>query len=248
MIEAFHFRDDQLFGCYHPPADLGSQRLLVICPPFFDEYRRSYKALADLANACAEQGVHVLRFNFYGTGESQGILEQASVDKWKKDVSDTIEEGINLSGASQVALLGVRFSATLLSEIKNVHVTRFIFWDPVISGARYIAWLDEVNQILKKQQQKIARDINRPFEQIEYVNFRLSSELRAGMEAVSFNLSAMGGSAKAYVITTDKNVFDSKVYDNCEFPGLSYDWAPYHDGIISQKPVLEAIARRVLEP
>ena len=245
MIEPFFFKKDQLFGCYHPAADLDSQRLLIICPPFFDDYRRSYRALSDLANACAEQGVHVLRFDFYGTGESQGMLDQASVDDWKEGIHAAIEEGMALSGANEVTLLGVRFGAVLAAQIMHENVKRYIFWDPIASGASYLEWLDKVNDHLRQQHRQDARINNIPFENIIYENFHIPPELKSGIAALQFDQSFTSHLAQSFILTTDPLVYESKMYANCEFPGLSYDW-PAYDGIITMKPVLEALALRIL--
>jgi len=248
MIEPFFFHDEKLFGCYHPSSNPNSSRLLIICPPFFDEYRRSYRALADLANACAGQGVHVLRFDFSGTGESYGELDQVSVNDWMKDIDAAIEEGIALSGANEVHLVGVRFGATLAAQAKHPTIKRYIFWDPIETGSAYLNWLDKVNQGLKEKHLRLARYVNKPFENIRYENAHLSQVLKDDIAKIRFNQKTLKKFAPSFVISTDQSICDSKVFTNCEFCGLSYNWPAYHDGVLVQKPVLEAIARRVLEP
>jgi hypothetical protein len=247
MIEPFFFSDGQLFGCYHPASGFSAQRLLVACPPFFDEYRISYRALAELANACAGQGVHVLRFNFYGTGESMGDLDQASVERWKADILAAIEEGVALSGADDVALLGVRFGATMAAQVAHSAIRRYIFWDPVDGGPAYLDWLDEANLRLEESHRQLAKHINRPLESIVFENFALSSTLREGIRTLDFNPDETVEHARYIVITTDRRVYETKKYSQSEYPGLSSDWNAYQDGIVSQKPVLESIARRILE-
>ncbi len=247
MIEPFFFKNDLLFGCYHPAVNIDSQRLLIVCPPFFDDYRRSYRALSDLANACSEQGVHVLRFDFLGTGESQGLLDQATVGIWNEDILAAIDEGVALSGADEVIVLGIRFSAVLAAQTMHENVKKYIFWDPIPSGACYLKWLDQVNDLLRQQHWQISKESNIPFEDIAYENFRIPQVLKSEITALVFDQSVIDNTAKSYVITTDPLVCDAGIYANCEYPGLSYDWPAYHDGIISLKPILEAICRRVLQ-
>lgn len=249
MIEPFFFRNQRVFGCYHPPGNNNLSRLLVICPPLFDEYRRLYKALSELANACANHGVHVLRFDYFGTGESYGELVDASIDEWKKDIDAAIEEGMAVSGADEIVLCGVRFGATLAAQSKHPRIKKYIFWDPVLNGELYIHWLDTVNQVLKKQHERNARNANIPMENIEYENFHLTPNLKKDMSSLALNQSGLSGgrAVSSYIISTDKSVCDSKIFQNCEFGGLDYDWPVYQDGVLIQKPVLEAIARRVVE-
>ena len=246
MIEPSFFRDEQVLGFFHPSRDPASSRLLVICPPFFDEYRRSYRALSELAIACADQGVHAFRFDFFGTGESQGLLEQVSLADWIKDILAAIDEGIELSGADEVFLLGVRFSATLAAQVKHPKIKHFIFWDPIVSGKRYLEWLDQVNRAIHLQHKHIAADANRSLDKIVFENFHLSPTLKSEMAGISISPGAGNGSAPYSVISTNRA--DKELgFTNYEFTGIDYDWPGYHDGVLSQKAVLESIVRRVAE-
>ena len=247
MIEPFFFSDERIFGCYHPSSESSSTRMLIICPPLFDEYRRSYKALADLANACATQGVHVLRFDYFGTGESFGSLEDARLSDWISDIDASIDEGIALTGAEHVVLAGVRFGATLAAQSRHSGIRRYVFWDPVASGAVYLDWLSSVNERLEAGHKWLSRYFNVKIDNLDYENFHLVEELKTGIRQIVFSQKECDEAAESHVITTSKQIFDSGIFSNCEFPGLEYDWPPYHDGVLTHKPVLEAIARKVLE-
>lgn len=246
MIEPLFFRDDQVLGFYHPSRDPASSRLLVICPPFFDEYRRSYRALSELAIACADQGVHAFRFDFFGTGESQGLLEQVTFADWKKDIGAAIDEGIELSGADEVILLGVRFGATVAAQVKHRDIKRYIFWDPIMSGKAYLELLDHVNGAIRLRHKQIAEDANKALEKIAFENFHLSPELKQDISGISISPGAGNGSAPYYVVSTNR-ADKSLGFVNYEFAGIDYDWPGYHDGVLSQKAVLETIVRRVAE-
>jgi len=246
MIEPLFFNQDRLFGCYHPAAGQESRKLLVICPPFFDDYRRSYRALSEFSIACAEKGVHVLRFDFFGTGESQGLLEDARVAGWIEDVCAAIDEGVALSGANKVTLMGVRFGALLAVHAVHEHIGQYLLWDPVVSGEAYLAWLDQVNDGLKQQHLQHAKAQNLEPEDIDYVNFYLPDRLRAEIAALQLVQDIQGEGARRLVVTTDPSVCGAGISDDCEFAGFQYDWPAYHDGVITMKPVLELLARRVL--
>jgi hypothetical protein len=247
MIEPFSFRSEQTIGFYHPSRDPNSVRLLVVCPPLFDEYRRSYRALSELAVACSDQGTHVLRLDYFGTGESGGLLEQARLCDWEKDIEAAMEEGIELSGAEEVYLLGVRFGATLAAQSRNSKVRRFIFWDPIIDGKTYCSWLNEVDREIKQRHKAIAMEENSALEDIPYGNYSMSLELQNDMAHVLINPHDGESSARYFVIST-KKADSSLGFLHYEFVGMDYDWPSYHDGVLSQKPVLEAIVRRVVEP
>jgi pimeloyl-ACP methyl ester carboxylesterase len=247
MIEPFFFRDEQAVGFYHPASDPNSSRLLVICPPLFDDYRRSFRALSELAIACADQGVHVLRFDFFGTGESHGLLEEVTLDDWKEDIRAAIDEGIELTGADQVDLLGVRFGATLAAQSRHSKITRYIFWDPVISGNTYLEFLNHVNLAIELRHKKLAMEENLAFEKIPYETFFLSAALRQDISHIFIDPQERESSAPYFVISTNKAA-RALGFAHYEFAGIDYDWPDYHVGVLSQKTVLEAIVRRVIEP
>lgn len=246
MLEPFFFDKERLFGCYHPASDINASRLLVICSPFFDEYRRCHSALGDLANACALQGIHVLRFDFFGTGESQGQLEDASVKGWIENIDTTIEEGVFLSGADKVILFGVRFGALLAAQSKNSMIKRYVFWDPIERGEDYVNWLNEINQDLRTQHLMIARFSGVPIKNIVFENFHITPGLKKGIASLKLNQNKLNEVAESYVVSTCQSDCSLKKYENIEFCGIKYNWPAFHDGMLTLKPALEAIAKKIL--
>jgi hypothetical protein len=249
MIEAFFFGPRGAIAFYNPSADPGSRELLVVCPPLFDEHQRSYRALSDLANACAShpQGAHVLRINYSGTGEAHGLLSDASVHAWLDDINQAIEEGIALTGADHVVLMGVRFGATLAAQCCHPAVVRYIFWDPIDTGREYLQWIDHINAMLKSKHQNLAKQVNRKLENIPYVCFELSQALRQGFEELAIGELCSKYPDKVWISTTSKQTMESGRYRNCEFSGFEYDWPAFHEGNLTPKPVLESIAKKVLK-
>ena len=147
MVESFFFGPPggQLFGTYHPPARGAARVLTVVCPPLFAEYMRTQLMLRELAVSLAEKGQHVLRFDYRGTGDSFGELGDATVDGWVEDVAAAVREGRELSGASEVQLVGVRAGALLACRAAAAcDVGRVVLWDPVADGAGYLAGLRRV--------------------------------------------------------------------------------------------------------
>jgi len=246
MMEPFFFDNSRLFGIYSSATDPNAEKVVVVCPPLFDEYRRTYRALSELSVAISERGVHAFRFDYYGTAESQGLLSEATIEEWLADIEKAIDEAIAVSGASQVVLLGVRFGATLAAQVTNPLVRTRLFWDPVISGRRYHEWLDEVDEILRERHRSAARDNNVAFEDIEYKNFDLPPQLITGMHELTIPESTLNDPGESFTVSTDPDFCHQSGLRNCVYPGLTYDWPYYHDGVITQKPVLEALLERVL--
>lgn len=239
MIEPF-FINNQLFACYHPPGDAASRRLVVICPPLFDEYRRTYKALAELATALAQAGLHVLRFDYEGTGDSMGELRSVSAETWLENIHQVVEEGLALSGAEKVSLVGVRLGATLAANCRHSAIDAYVLWDPFSDGKAFLAQLEEIKAEIKKEHRQLARYAGAVLEDIDYSYFSLSAGLQASLAQLACACEQLPGCS---VITTQPN----SVFNNAEQTGFSYSWPYYQDGLLMPKPVLEHIARKVLQ-
>lgn len=246
MIEPFFFDDGRLFGTYFSSTDVNADEVVILCPPLFDEYRRTFRALSELAVAIAERGAHAFRFDYYGTGESQGVLGEATIERWLSDIDKSIAEAIAVSGASQVILLGVRFGATLAAQNTSQLVKNRLFWDPVISGAGYLDWLEEIDQILYSRHKASSRSNNVSFESIDYKNFDLPAQLTTSISQIAINKSMLSDPEKCFTVSTDPDFCEKQGSPNCIYAGLSYDWPYYHDGVITQKPVLEALLNQVI--
>jgi len=63
----------ELFGCLHAPEpDCCLDCGVVVCQPFGHEYVNSHRALRQLAKRLVDAGFPVLRFDYYGCGDSRG--------------------------------------------------------------------------------------------------------------------------------------------------------------------------------
>src|SRR5579871_2345685 len=84
----FESESEQLFAWLHrreqsSHADHG----VVLCPPIGHEQIHSHRGLRCLADALAEAGFSVLRFDYHGTGDSAGAGEEPGrVAAWLANV------------------------------------------------------------------------------------------------------------------------------------------------------------------
>lgn len=241
MIEPF-FINNRLFACYHPPGGAGSQRLAVICPPLFDEYRRTYKALAELAAALAQAGLHVLRFDYEGTGDSAGELQDVTAQTWMDNIYQVIEEGIALTGAEKVSLIGVRVGANLAVNSTHSSVDRHVLWDPFPKGKDFLGKVDQINSNMKKRYLEIARNIGEPVEDIRCEYFKCSKPLMESLENLDCDEEVYEKVAGCKVIVSQPGCLNKFI----EYSGYEYKWPDYHDGLFTPKQVLELLARKVL--
>ena len=135
----------QLFGAYHAPAPGGgpSAGAVVLCPSWGQEYIAAHRLFRLLAERLGARGHHVLRFDYFGTGDSAGSREDGNLASWVEDASTAVDELRDMSGAAVVTTFGVRLGAPVAWQlaVERPDVRAAVLWDPVIDGA---AWVREL--------------------------------------------------------------------------------------------------------
>jgi alpha/beta superfamily hydrolase len=237
-MEPFFFNEPALFGVYHESKDYSATNLVVICPPLFDEFRRSYRAMFELAEACSQKGHHVMRFDYRGTGDSYGKLEEvASLSEWVADLDIAIEEGLALSGAESVSLFGIRFGASIASMCRHPLVKKRLYWDIFNSGQAYLNWLDQVNTATLQEHKEAVAYINARLNFNSAEQFPLSTSLKQGIAQWQLDKTVVPQRCISTMRETQSP--DS----NWPFMQLEYvyEWPEYENGLINPAPVFTQV-------
>jgi uncharacterized protein len=140
-------RDRQLFGVYYPSKIYPSiSHGILICPPIGHEYMRTHKILQQLAVQFSSVGFDVLKFDYYGVGDSAGNCEQGDVEIWKDDIYKAYQELKDISGVRSISIVGMRLGAALAAATisAGLSVKNLLMWDPIINGVAYIRELREL--------------------------------------------------------------------------------------------------------
>lgn len=135
----------RLFGIYHPPAEGSAGRpAVVLCNPFGQEAIRAQRMMRVLGERLARNGHAVLRFDYFGTGDSLGDDIEGELDGWGLDVMEADRELRAVSGAAQTTWIGMRLGATIALQA-TAHgppvLGRLVLWDAVFDGASYLEHL-----------------------------------------------------------------------------------------------------------
>lgn len=135
----------KLYGVYEAPR--GPQRhshAILLCYPGIQEYGTSVWGFRRLSAMLAQEGHHVLRFDYFGTGDSAGRVEEGSVAAWLEDIQQAALELREISGARQLSILGKRLGGTLAIKAcqAGLDAKRLVLWDPVVKGRDYVAELE----------------------------------------------------------------------------------------------------------
>jgi alpha/beta superfamily hydrolase len=125
----------QLFGVYEAAHKSGgASRAAVLCNPVGNEYVHAHRTMRNLASRLSKAGLHVLRFDYYGTGDSAGDSDEGSPDRWCDDIEAAISELRDMTGATQMNLIGMRFGANLAAQVAARHpheLEGLVLWEPL---------------------------------------------------------------------------------------------------------------------
>lgn len=130
----------RLFGVYTPAAEIeGASGAVVLCQPWGTEYIHAHRAMVRLGETLSRTRFHVLRFDYYGSGDSGGEFGEVDLEGWRSDIRTAAEECLSMSGASRVSLVGLRIGANLAADVARdlADLDALVVWNPIVDGAAY---------------------------------------------------------------------------------------------------------------
>lgn len=217
LVEPFFFGQTALYGCLHPGSR--TDRGAVICYPFGHEYITIHRAARQLATQISRAGLPTLRFDYSGTGDSAGDLEQARLDDWVGDIGRAADELRARTGVAQVSLIGIRLGAALALAASEGRqdVESLALWDPVIWGRAY---LRELNQDTRRMR-RVAHVLASPSRQgaakrksagsggvdrqpIEVLGFEVSKALASDLRGLELDTIKPGCVDRTLLLETTK--------------------------------------------
>ena len=141
----FHFgsRQRRLFGNYEPAQDIfGKLRAVLLCHPMGNEQIFAYRTMRLLAARLVQAGFHVLRFDYFGTGDSYGDTGEGDLASWCGDIETALEELKEITGATRVNLVGLRLGANLSARVaahRQKDINKLILWEPLAADELAVA-------------------------------------------------------------------------------------------------------------
>ena len=122
--------------------DLGN---VVLCvQPLAEEMNKARSLIAELGAALAREGATLIVADLYGTGDSEGDFQDASIDLWCRNL-DAVADWIAARGMKITSIVAVRFGCMLAARwIKQSarRVSSTVFWQPTTSGSQIVnQWL-----------------------------------------------------------------------------------------------------------
>lgn len=145
-MNPFYFgtRERRLFGIHEAAQPSMAGHGVVLCHPWGSEYIHAYRAMRQLARMLSANRINTLRFDYFGTGDSDGDEAAGDPDGWEADIQSAIAELKDTAQSTRLSLVGLRLGATLAANVAvrmGAEVNSLVLWDPVVSGPEYLTEL-----------------------------------------------------------------------------------------------------------
>ncbi len=127
----------RLFAMYYPPQNAEPEGLVIHLPAFAEEMNKSRRMVALQATALSNKNFGVLVLDLFGTGESEGLLENATWQTWLDDVDSAIHWLKQQYSDIPLYLWGLRFGCALAVSYAvqvNTEIRGLMLWQPLLSG------------------------------------------------------------------------------------------------------------------
>ena len=123
---------------HHAASDAGGDgTFAVLAPPLFEEQARTRKVLVNLARDLADAGIDAVRFDYPGTGLSEGASDELTLAAAAAAFDRAIGYCQRL-GAARIHLFGFRLGGYLaLSALPRLPAARAVVWEPILDLAGY---------------------------------------------------------------------------------------------------------------
>jgi uncharacterized protein len=131
----------ELFGMLHQPERAAGSTGVLVCNPFGQEAVRSHRLFRVMAERLVRSGRWVMRFDYFGTGDSAGDEDDADLHGWQLDILRAHDELVQRSGCARVVWVGARLGGTLAllaSAQAEAEPAAVVAWDPILNGAVYL--------------------------------------------------------------------------------------------------------------
>jgi alpha/beta superfamily hydrolase len=154
MMPLYFGADGQrLYGVYEAAHDSGAaNRAVVLCNPVGNEYIHAHRTMRTLSSRLSKAGFHVLRFDYYGTGDSSGGSDEGSPRKWCENIRAAMLELQEMTGAARISLIGLRFGANLAAEVAArapETINSLALWEPLAGNDEPIATDNDATVLIR---------------------------------------------------------------------------------------------------
>lgn len=203
-------REQQIYCSLHlPDAGKPVRHGVLICSPFGQEAIRTHRFFRVLADRLTRQGVAVMRFEYFGTGDSAGNDDEADLLRWSRDALAAHTELQRQTGLADIRWLGARLGCNVALQALQqggLQAPKLVLWDPVTDGPAYLdllgaEHLKRIRQVFRRPDTPWAawQQTGEPMQAAS--GFPMSDALREQIWAIRLELDP--ARASQYVVVRD---------------------------------------------
>jgi len=192
----------QLMAVHHAPASRARRDAgVVMCNQIGPDYTEFYKTSRLLVNMLVAAGFDCLRFDYTGWGDSQGGVEDGSVEQWLRDIAAAEATLREQGGCSTISLCGFGFGGLLAAmHAATCDVDALVLWEPVLNGQSYCRMLRTNHKAWLRGSFVKAMTIDKQFHQM---GFPATADLERQMTQLQLANLASCRVTEAFVIVRD---------------------------------------------
>lgn len=209
-LEPFYFGTTErpLFGAYHAPA-VGRRRTcgVLMCYPMAQEYLRAHRAYRQLAVQLAQNGFPVLRFDFYGCGDSGGDADEGDMMQWRRDIVTALGALHSRATVAQICVIGLRLGGTLalLVGAERGGLDGLVVWDPILDGRAYLEELITLHEDVLRGSGVPSRLRHSGAKPQELLGFPVTATHLADLERLTLTTFRQRPAARMLLLDTQKS-------------------------------------------
>lgn len=189
-MKLFYFGDPsgRIFGASEAARVASSRpKVVVLCYPMGQEQIRAHRAFRNLSMRLSKAGWHVLRFDYFGCGDSAGESDEGDADQWMSDVVAAIEQARLAHGLAKVSLIGLRLGATLATLVASQRndIDQLVLWDPILDGRGFLEELSASHRAWLARRAEMGWDPPKQDDEVAQVlGFPLTNGIRKTLEEI----------------------------------------------------------------
>ncbi len=219
MKRTFFFgRARRLYGALHEARGRARSTGVLLCYPGVQEYNQTHWAFRRLASQLSREGLHVLRFDWSCTGDSQGDVHDGDLEHWVEDAATAAEELQASTGVRRVSIVGLRLGGLLAARAvaEGLAAQELVLWDPVFDGATYVDELEELDELqCRRRQHRVV------YPRVELSGYPFPSRLRAALLGQSLLRLAPTHAAHVALLVSGASSAAAETHDAWQRAGLS---------------------------
>ena len=141
-ITVLNRRNQELSAIFHKPANQ-TNKIIIFTHSFKSDKDTDYSAV-DFARYICNEGYSFIRFDCWGSGESDGKFEDSSITTQIEDLQDIIKY-VKSQGYSEICLMGLSLGTTDSIMAYDESIRCMILWSPIFNhSSSYERFKDEI--------------------------------------------------------------------------------------------------------